>query len=84
MNNPKEFLSLAMTKHLDDVECVSAGALIMDIGRANDKRPAYAKIAVPDDWIKNIKGDEKLRDIYVMSRIDRSVLNKASSVLILP
>lgn len=45
---------------------------VMDTGRLNEKRPAYVKMAVPDDYVKNLKGDQP-QDIYLMLKVPHDV-----------
>lgn len=45
---------------------------VMDTGRLTEKRPAYAKIAVPDDYVKNIKGDRP-QDIYLLIKVPHAI-----------
>jgi hypothetical protein len=41
---------------------------VLDTGRLNEKRPAYVKMAVPDDYVKNLKGDQP-QDIYLLVKV---------------
>lgn len=41
---------------------------VMDSGRLNEKRPAYLKVAAPDNWVRNLTGKDD-HDVYVMVRI---------------
>lgn len=44
----------------------------MDTARINEKRPAYAKVVMPDDWIKNITGTKE-QDVYIMVKVPHEV-----------
>lgn len=33
------------------------------------KKPSYFQLAVPEEWVKNVKGDSKFQDVYVIVRI---------------
>lgn len=50
-------------------------SLMVGFARRNEKRPAYISFAINDDAVKNIKGDEKLRDLYLVVRIPRDVVD---------
>lgn len=39
-------------------------------------KPATISVAVPDDVVKNMNGDEDRRDWYVLVRVSRSVIDK--------
>ena len=45
---------------------------VMDTGRLNEKRPAYVKMAVPDDYVKNLTGVDP-KHIYLMVKIPYEV-----------
>ena len=45
---------------------------VMDTGRLNEKRPAYVKMAVPDDYVKNLNGVDP-QHIYLMVKIPYNV-----------
>jgi len=58
------------------VEGVNAVALLMDSGRENDKRPAYLKVAVPDEWVKTAMGAPELRDVFVLLKVPLETMQK--------
>lgn len=53
-----------------------SGLVITDYARQNEKRPASMTFYVPDDWVKNFKGNDKLKDSYVVTRIPREFAEK--------
>jgi len=55
---------------------------ILDMARKNDKRPAYLKMYVNDNVVKNIKGVDSKRDLYVILRIPRPVVDLITSPII--
>lgn len=64
-------LTWAIEKHRADVENLPVISLMSGAARKNDKRPARLDMHVPDEWVKNIAGDEALRDVYVITRVPR-------------
>ena len=57
----------------------------MESARSNAKRPAYVKIAVPDELVKALRGSaDKRRDLVLLVSIPREVLNRSESSIILP
>lgn len=66
-------LLAAVTKHLKKLQLYHANHLITDMARKNDKRPAYIQMGVLDDVVKNIGGDPKLLDEYILVRIPADV-----------
>ena len=58
--------------------------LIMDMARQNDKRPAWLKLAVPDDFVKNMKGRPNLLAAYALLKIPREVVEKHNSPILDP
>lgn len=59
----------AFKEYAQDVELMLINGFVYDHARQNDKRTAWLKIAVPDDWVKNYRGQEKLQDLYVAIRV---------------
>lgn len=59
-------------------------ALLVEGARKNDKRPAWLKVMVPDDVVKNLWGKEGLRDEYLIVRIPREISERSNSLIILP
>lgn len=41
---------------------------VKETARQNPKRPAYVQLSVPDEWVKNVKGDERFCDTYIIMR----------------
>ena len=41
---------------------------VLDSGRLNEKKPARLTIAVPDDWVKNLNGDQP-QDVYLLVKV---------------
>ena len=80
----KEFAAYALADHPDKVEAGSMLGAIIDVARQNDKHPAWVKVVVGDDLVKNIKGNEKLKNAYIMLKIYREVIDRANSPLVLP
>ncbi len=54
------------------------------VARQNLKRPAYLQMAVPDEWARNVKGKNNLVDVYACIRIEREVLDRFKSGILLP
>lgn len=75
---PQTLLDLLLTAIRDHVERLSIfqiDGLLMDAARANDKRPAYLKIATLDSIVQNVRGNDKLRDELLIIRIPREVVD---------
>lgn len=55
----------------EELEIVIVNGLTTEMARQNDRRPAYMKYFVPDEWVKNYAGIDNLKDIYVGIRVPR-------------
>jgi hypothetical protein len=53
------------------LEFLPMNTVITDGARINAKRHAWLKFHCPDGWVLNMRGNEKLRDLYVTTRIPR-------------
>lgn len=58
--------------------------MLMKAVRQNDKRPAYLVIAVPDDVVKNINGDDNKRDSFALLRVTKQASDLSKQRIILP
>lgn len=62
---------LGFRKFPEEIELMLFNGWTSELGtaRQNDKRPAYMKVSVPDEWVKNFRGDDKLQDLYIAIRV---------------
>ena len=84
MDEPTQKLLFALEKYPDKVEMIAIDRLVMDSARQNDRRPAYLKLAVPDELVKNLRGGRHSRDTVLLVRIPGEVLERADSPIVLP
>ncbi|MBW8876303.1 MAG: hypothetical protein JF614_15155 [Acidobacteria bacterium] len=84
MENPLKALSYALEKYPQRVEIVPVEELVTDSARQNAKRPAYVTLAVPDEVVKSLKGRREERDLLLLVRVPKEVLERADSLIILP
>jgi hypothetical protein len=66
------------------VEVAPVAELIVEAARRNDKRPAFVKLAVPDELVKNLRGASGERDVVLLVRVPRELAARAESRIILP
>jgi len=59
-----------------DLQIGLTNVTTFDYGRKNDKRPAYIKQFVPDDWVKNMTGDTGKTNLYLTIMIPRDIVNR--------
>lgn len=62
-----QLMNWALEKWPEEIELLPFW--VRDTARENRKHPAYIEIAVPDGWVKNVKGDKKFIDTYVIMRV---------------
>jgi hypothetical protein len=85
MDDPRKALTFALEKYPDQVELMPMQELVIESARQNPKRPAYVKLAVPDEVVKSLKGGQHAdRDLMLVVRVPREVLQRAESRIILP
>ena len=84
MSSPHSSLTFALEKYPDRVEIATAESLIMESARQNAKRPAYLKLAVPDEVVKSLRGRQADRDLVLLVRVPREILKRESSPIVLP
>ncbi|HEV8577555.1 MAG TPA: hypothetical protein VGX68_00625 [Thermoanaerobaculia bacterium] len=84
MQNPRKALSYALEKYPERVEMVPIEQLVTDSARQNPKRPAYVTLAVPDEVVKSLKGGREDRDLVLLVRVPKEVLERSESRILLP
>ena len=84
MDNPLKALQFALEKYPDRVELAPVKDLVMDSARQNDRRPAYIKLAVPDDLVKALRGSRDSQDTVLLVRIPSEVNERVASRIVLP
>ncbi len=85
MNDPSQALAFAVEKYPERVMAVPVQKLMMESARQNDKRPAYVKLALPDDAVKALRGSQdKSKDLVLLVSIPKEILERSESRIILP
>lgn len=84
MQNPRKSLSYALEKYPERVEMVPIEELVTDSARQNPKRPAYVTLAVPDEVVKSLKGGRQERDLILLVRVPKEILERSESRILLP
>ncbi len=69
--------------HPNSIEIVEIQEILMDSTRGNDKKPGILKIAVPDEIVKNLRGEPEKRDILLIMRIPNEIKKKMESPIII-
>lgn len=83
-NNPLKSLVYALEKYPERVELVPVEDLVTDSARQNPKRPAYVTLAVPDEVVKSLKGRKDDRDLLLLVRVPKEILERSESLIVLP
>jgi len=85
MNDSLQALAFALEKYPERVEAVPVSELVMESARAKPQRPAYVKLAVPDEMVKSLRGSAaKSPDMVFLVRIPKDVQERSESSIILP
>ena len=85
MNDPRQALAFALEKYPERIATLPVDKLLMDSARGNDKRPAYVKLAVPDEMVKALRGSaDRSRDVFLLVSIPKEVKERSESSIILP
>ena len=77
-------LAFALEKYPLQVELAPVEELLLDAARAGSKRPAYVKLAVPDETVKSLRGRKPASDHLLLVRLPRETADRAASPIILP
>ncbi len=84
MDNPLEQLAYALEKYRERVEVAPVRGLLIDSARQNAKRPAYVKLAVPDEVVKGLRGSREQGDLLLLVRVPKDIQQRADSLIVLP
>ncbi len=84
MEDPIKSLQFALEKYPQRVELAPVQDLLMDSARQNDRRPAYVKLAVPDEVVKSLRGNRGDQDLILLVRIPAEVSDRVDSRIVLP
>ena len=84
MSDPRETLRFALDKYPEKVELAPISELLIDSARHNAKRPAFVKLAVPDELVKALRGPRDSDDLVLLVRLPREVEQRSESPIILP
>ena len=79
-----DFVLHLLGNRLKRVEMVPIEELVTDSARQNPKRPAYVTLAVPDEVVKSLKGRRDDRDLVLLVRVPKEILERSESRIVLP
>lgn len=79
-----DFLKNALEKYPQGVAVLNLEPFIVDSARGRGEKPGYVKLALPDEMIKNLRGDPKMRDAFFLTIVSRDVRERSESPIILP
>ena len=77
-------LKFALDKYPQRVEMAAVQELLIDSARQNEKRPAFVKLAVPDEIVKSLRGSRDSKDHLLLVRIPGDVGERVDSRIVLP
>jgi hypothetical protein len=84
MHGAKQTLAFALERYPERVEAVPIRELALESARQNDRRPAYVKLAVPDELVKAIRGTAEGGDLVLLVHVPKDVVERQGSRIILP
>lgn len=84
MATEMETLKFALDKYPERVSATPVKRLLMDSARQNAKRPAYVKLALPDDLVKALRGTTETEEVLLLVSVPRELESRADSRIVLP
>lgn len=85
MSDPREALRYTLEKYPERLGLLPVEQIMLDSARGNEKRPAYVKLAVPDEMVKALRGSaDRRQDVFLLVSIPKDVLERSESSIILP
>jgi hypothetical protein len=83
MTDPRKNLAFALEKYPERTQVAPVEQLVIESARQNAKRPAWIKVAVPDELVKGLRG-KNTSDLLLLVQIPREVLDRSESRIVLP
>ena len=83
-NEPLRALQFALEKYPERVEAVPLARLVAESARQNERRPAWAKVVLPDEVVKALRGGGDGGDLVLLVRVPREVVGRSASSIVLP
>jgi len=80
----RKLLAFALEKYAEQVEAVPIEELVIDSARQNSKRPAFVKLAVPDELVKALRGRHPGGRRVFLVAVPEDVEQRADSRIVLP
>ncbi len=80
----RKTLLFALEKYPDRIQAIDLAELVIESARKNPKRPAYVKLAVPDEWIKALRGPREGAQRLMLVEVPHEVEERSHSSIILP
>jgi len=85
MQNPLKALTFALEKYPQKVAMIPIREVVLESARQNDKRPAWVKLAVPDEVVKGLKGSRTGEgDLVMLVMVPKEVSERSESLIVLP
>lgn len=72
-----------LQKYKDLIEIADLEKVMVDSSRGKEGGPGFIKIAVPDEIVKNLRGDKEKRDLILLIRIPNDLKKKMESPIII-
>ncbi|HUP43481.1 MAG TPA: hypothetical protein VM599_09745 [Thermoanaerobaculia bacterium] len=80
----RKTLLFALDKYPERIQAIDLDQLVLESARQNEKRPAYVKVAVPDEWVKSLRGPREGQNRLLLVEVPREVEERSESAIILP
>jgi hypothetical protein len=80
----RKTLLFALDKYPERIQAIDLDELVLESARQNEKRPAYVKVAVPDEWVKSLRGPREGQNRLLLVEVPREVEKRSESSIILP
>lgn len=80
----RKTLLFALDKYPERIQAIDLDQLVLESARQNEKRPAYVKVAVPDEWVKSLRGPREGQNRLLLVEVPREVEERSESSIILP
>ena len=82
--DPRPAFDFALAKYPERMEVSRLEDVLLSSARQSGGKPARVELGLSDEAVKNLRGEPARRDLYLLVRIPREVVERSKSTILLP
>lgn len=82
--DPRPAFDFALARYPERLEVSNLEDMLLGSARRSATQPARVELGLSDEAVKNLRGEPERRDLYLVVRIPREVVERSKSLILLP